>query len=53
MQQNGVVLKLADDVKGLYYEDNYRYWMFTDDEGHIVAYTLHNTGTMSALEWFE
>ncbi len=53
MQQKGVVLKLNDDVKGTYWENNYRYWMFTDDEGHIIAYTLHNTGAMSALEWFE
>ncbi len=53
LQENGVALKLSDDVSGTYYEKNYRYWMFTDEEGHLIAYTLHNTGAVSAMEWFK
>lgn len=53
LQENGVALKLSDDVAGTMYEDNYRYWIFTDADGHLVAYTLNNSGLISALEWFE
>lgn len=53
LQENGVTLKLSDDVAGTMYEDNYRYWIFTSADGHLVAYTLNNSGLISALEWFE